>query len=336
MNQLRSSTRKEYIARINRVIDYVGSHLYERLTLEVLAEVAAFSPFHFHRIFKAMVGESINDFINRLRLERAATRLKNNPDSTITEISLDCGFASSSHFARAFKRHFGSSATQYRNMINDNGDVLEKEGIKQTSNIDQMIRKHGITNSNQGKDIPPDDGYNVLKQSINLNQRRNEEMKVEVKELPGYHVAYVRVMGGFKSERIKPAFEKIITWATARDLMGPKTLVLGVALDNPYVTPEDKCRYDACVTVPPGTKGQGEVGVYEISAGKYAIYHTEGEEVKINEQIGKAWDDLMGGWFPDSGYQPDDRPCFEIYRETEEDMKAGKFIVDLCEPVKPL
>jgi len=336
MNQIKNSTRKEYIARINRVINYIGENLYGRLTLEELAEVAAFSPFHFHRIFKAMVGENINEFISRLRLERAATRLINNPDATITEISIECGFSSSSHFARAFKRYFGYSATQYRKMINNKEEISQKGNREQISNIDQTISKYGITNSNHGKDIPPDHMYNFSDRFINLNQRRNEGMKVEVKNLPGYHVAYIRVMGGLNTEKISPAFDKVITWAKARDLIGPETLYIGVALDNPYVTPADKCRYDACITVPPGTKGEGEVGIYEIPKGKYAVYRTEGEEAKINEQIGKAWDDLIGGWFPDSGYQSDDRPCFEIYRETEEEKKAGKFVVDLCEPVKPL
>ena len=61
------------------------------------------------------------------------------------------------------------------------------------------------------------------------------------------------------------------------------------------MTPADKCRYDACIIVPAGTKGEGEVGMYKIPEGKYAIYRTELEEATINEQIGKAWDDLMGG-----------------------------------------
>jgi AraC family transcriptional regulator len=161
-------------------------------------------------------------------------------------------------------------------------------------------------------------------------------MNVDVKNLPGYHVAYVRVLDGYQSQKIKPAFQKVLAWAGARDLLGPQTLVLGVSLDNPEVTPADKCRYDACVTVPPATKGEGEIGVYDIAAGKYAVYRVEGDYAKIHEQLGKAWDALMGDWFPDSGYQPDDRPCFEIYHETEAQMKAGQYIVDICEPVKPL
>ena len=161
-------------------------------------------------------------------------------------------------------------------------------------------------------------------------------MNVEVKHLPGWHVAYVRVMDGFNSQKIKPAFQKVLTWAKARDLLGPDTLVIGVSLDNPEVTPANKCRYDACITVPSDTKAEGEVGIYAIAAGKYAVYRTEGNYTHINAELGQAWNALMGDWFPDSGYQPDDRPCFEIYRETEEEMAADKYIVDICEPVKPL
>jgi AraC family transcriptional regulator len=74
--------REEYVARINRVIDYIESHLDERLSLERLAKVANFSPFHFHRIFGAMVGQTLNQFIARLRAEKAAMQLVSNPKKT--------------------------------------------------------------------------------------------------------------------------------------------------------------------------------------------------------------------------------------------------------------
>ena len=80
-----------------------------------------------------MVGENINEFISRIRLERAATRLVNNPDAMVTDISIECGFSTSSHFARAYKKHFGYSATQYREMVNDAGEALDKVGIGKIS-----------------------------------------------------------------------------------------------------------------------------------------------------------------------------------------------------------
>ena len=105
---------EEYRARINRVIDYIEANIDRDLSLSELAEVAHFSPFHFHRIFRAMVGETLNGFIQRIRLEKAAMKLALNPRESITEIALDCGFSSPSVFARAFRETFGMSASQWR------------------------------------------------------------------------------------------------------------------------------------------------------------------------------------------------------------------------------
>ncbi|MBN1471413.1 MAG: helix-turn-helix transcriptional regulator [Syntrophaceae bacterium] len=106
--------REEYASRINRVIDYIENRYMKALTLDELADVAGFSRFHFHRIFRAMVGESLNQFVIRLRVEKSAAMLLNNPKKTITEIAFDCGFSGSAPFARSFKTLFGMSATDWR------------------------------------------------------------------------------------------------------------------------------------------------------------------------------------------------------------------------------
>ena len=103
--------RQEYVARVNRVIDHVDAHLDADLTLGELADVACFSRFHFHRIFSAMVGETITDYVKRIRLQNAASRLVNNPRDSVTDIAMACGFSSPSVFARAFKDKFGVSAS---------------------------------------------------------------------------------------------------------------------------------------------------------------------------------------------------------------------------------
>ncbi len=73
-------TRKEYIARINRVIDYIQTHLDQDLTLQTLSTIAYFSPYQLHRIFSAMMGETMSQFIQWLRIERAASLLKSSPE----------------------------------------------------------------------------------------------------------------------------------------------------------------------------------------------------------------------------------------------------------------
>ncbi|MCX6100333.1 MAG: AraC family transcriptional regulator, partial [Candidatus Bipolaricaulota bacterium] len=95
--------RREYVGRINRVMDYIQAHLAGDLGLESLARVAGFSPFHFHRVFRAVVGETLNDFIRRVRVGAAANRLLGNPRESITEIAVACGYSSPSAFAREFR-----------------------------------------------------------------------------------------------------------------------------------------------------------------------------------------------------------------------------------------
>ena len=85
MDEERSNRRRqEYMARINRVLDYIERRIDKEMTLEELAGVAHFSPFHFHRVFKAMVGETLHRFIQRLRIEKAAARLSTTPGKTVT------------------------------------------------------------------------------------------------------------------------------------------------------------------------------------------------------------------------------------------------------------
>ena len=78
-----AAARVEYLARIHRVTDHIERHLDERLALEDLARVACFSPFHFHRVFTACAGEPLYRFILRLRLEKAANQLAQNPGKSI-------------------------------------------------------------------------------------------------------------------------------------------------------------------------------------------------------------------------------------------------------------
>lgn len=143
---MQSPPRAEYVARINRVRDYIDEHLSDPLTLTELAEVAAFSPFHFHRIFAAMVGEPSGQYVRRLRLERAAQQLVASPRKPITAVALDCGFSGSAPFARAFKESFGVSASEWRRNRGHwvRGDtamsVLDRQSGRQVSKERQTVR----------------------------------------------------------------------------------------------------------------------------------------------------------------------------------------------------
>ncbi len=127
MNQS-SKHQKEYIRRINNVIDYIDSNLDEFLCLNKIAEVANFSPYHFHRIFTTFTGETLNNFVKRLRVEKAARLLIIDIEKPISEIAYYCGYNNTSVFCRAFKGHFKMNAMDYRNKYSKNGKYKSKNG----------------------------------------------------------------------------------------------------------------------------------------------------------------------------------------------------------------
>jgi AraC family transcriptional regulator len=165
-------------------------------------------------------------------------------------------------------------------------------------------------------------------------------MDIEIKTLPAYHVAYIRHISGYSkgqfNSEINQAFQQVCGWAAARDLFHPDTLVIGIPYDDPNITPNDRCRYDACVTVPGTvTEGAGAVGIQEISGGKYAACRIS-ISAQETHKIGEAVDAMYGEWLPGSGWMVDDRPSLEIYYDNP-DLPPGTWItMDYCIPVKPL
>ena len=109
----RSGTTATYIERVNLAIDHIVNHLDEPLRLRELSRTARLSPFHFHRVFQALVGETPSDFVKRLRLEKALGLMAQSRAPSLTSIALECGFSSSSDFSRCFKQRFGVSPSAF-------------------------------------------------------------------------------------------------------------------------------------------------------------------------------------------------------------------------------
>ena len=319
--------QESYTARTNRVIDYIDTNIDKDLSLEELAEVARFSPFHFHRIFSAMVGETLYGFIQRIRVEKAAGKLVLNPKRSITEIALECGFSGSSAFARAFRDGFGMSASDWRSRGYPQDSKERKADSKESQ---------AVGNIRQDFDVHSYYTQGIVRQIWRVEMKNKEiQTNVEVKELPEMHVAYVRHIGPYKgdTELFARLFGKLMAWAGPRGLLRfPETKVLGVYHDDPEITDEEKLRTDACITVPEDTRVEGEIGKTTIAAGKYAVAHFE---IKT-DQYEDAWKAVYGGWLPESGYQPDDGPCYEVYHNDPKEHPEGKQIVDICVPVKLL
>ncbi|MFZ5783543.1 MAG: AraC family transcriptional regulator [Pseudomonadota bacterium] len=240
------SHRREYERRVNRVMDYVQAHLAEELSLEKLADVAAFSPFHFHRIFSAITGETLSDFIRRIRLERAASALSVLHETSVLDIALRCGFSSAATFARAFKSHFGMSATAWR------------EGGARQWRDRRQARRPRKTDRKPRKALP-------------APNRQGPAMTVRIEDLPPYRVAYVRHVGPYGDGGISALWVDFERWIRAQGLRQPGTLTIGIGHDAPTIAAADRLRYDACLVVDPQYKADRTVNIADLPGGKYAI-----------------------------------------------------------------
>lgn len=304
----------EYIAKINRVIDYIDLNLGKSMTLDELSKVSHFSKFHFNRIFLSIVGESPFQFILRLRLEKSASLLLANDRESISDIAFRCGYSDLSVFSRNFKKYFGISASQYRR------DKF------QNSNINQVKSKLSK------KDERPHLYFCHDSQMIKWKTKMEMVKSVEVKELPSMTVGYLRNMGPYNGdkEQYENHRNRLFSWAASRDLLNTKDFkYLVLYHDNPQVALSDNLRMSLCVTIPEDLEVEGQIGKMHIVSTTYVLCRFELRE----DEFSLAWDWIYGQWFPNSGYQPDDKPYFETYPIPPKD---GLFVVDFCIPVKPL
>jgi AraC family transcriptional regulator len=308
--------RLEYEKRVNRVVDYVREHLADDLSLAALARVAAFSPFHFHRVFRAITGETLFAFIQRQRIEKAAGTLLLRPEESVLAVALDHGFASAATFARAFRGHFGMSATRWRAGGAARWRARHDAGRKPG----KQHRKRRKARRRRGADT-------------DRVRRPEGTMPIGFRDLPTFHVAYLRYVGPYGPHGIPALWRRLHAWMKPRGFDTPSRITLGIAYDDPTITAPEQCSYDACVVVPTDFAGDRWVNAADVPGGRYAVAGFVGTA----DGIGAAWDRVFAAWLPGSGYAPDDRPCYELYRGDPMVGTGGRrFRCELCLPVRPL
>ncbi|MBL8232329.1 MAG: AraC family transcriptional regulator [Bryobacterales bacterium] len=293
----------EYRRRINRVIDYIADHLDEPLKLRTVAGVACFSEFHFHKIFSVLMGETLNDFVTRLRIEKALFLMRYNPRLTLTEVALECGFHTSPNFSRVFRKKLG---------------VAPRDFDLQAYWQDRKIGKdHPFQSKYYQRELPPDEFEG--------------EFTVSLQRFPELHFAYIRVFNSYAGG-VSEAFARMDTWARMRGLMTEDVRFLGMSQDDPEITPLEKCRYDVCLTVPKGVRGEGEIQIRRLPAALYGVLRCTGEMAMVD----RAWNYLLKVWLVRSGYQPAPLPAIEYYHRSPL-LDGWRWIdFDACLPVKPL
>src|ERR1700737_5301302 len=219
------NSRSEYDKRMHRVLEHIDKHLDHSLDLGTLAEVAHFSPFHFHRLFSAWMGETLGDYLRRRKIEVAAMRLVAQPRVPVLHIALSVGFGSAEAFARAFRARFGFSPTSWR--------MQQAERRFENSNPGQMDRKISqaptAVSTNHG---------------ASRNTAVEASMNVNLVDRQPTTVAYLRHLGPY-GEPISQFWHKTVyPWLVANDLLDQPRF--GISHDDPTITSPNQCRYDAC------------------------------------------------------------------------------------------
>ncbi|MDH5228967.1 MAG: AraC family transcriptional regulator [Gammaproteobacteria bacterium] len=289
-----------YEQRLEHVLRYIDDHLEHPLNLEHIAQTAYFSPYHFHRLFHALTGETPNALITRLRLERAANQMLYQRKPSITDIALRSGFQTSSSFCNAFKKHFGINPSQWRKQNSKNGQVF----------INQLV-----------------DNQLMMK-----NETQHLEFPVHQQKRKALHIAYASSRSGYDEQSIAQAWQKILAWAESQHLLNDKTQYISIAFDNPDITQAHQCRYfagividDPCLITPAG------IAHYYLPAGDYAI-------LQFNEDIAlvpTAYQYLYKHWLLQSEFQAIDSPTFEYLYQLGPD-KNRRLRTDICLPIAPL
>lgn len=300
MPQLNSTKQQQ--SRINDVLYEIHRDISAPLSAKHLAKVAAYSEQHFHRVFKKNIGETVNVYIRRTRLEHAANQLMFDHNSNILNVAEKCGFISLSSFNRAFKTQFDVTPGEWRTI------------------------DHGHIEPPYLSDSEVKTGY------LRIQNKPLPDPKIV--KLDDMYVAYVRHQGYGRD--IRKAWLLLNAWAlqmslkstySPLDKMVKEGQQIGLHHSNPEWVKLQDCRYVACITIDRPLRKRGIVNSLTIPGGIHAAFKLSGQYGDLLPYIGK----IMSQWLPNSGYKLQTTPIFVHYQknhflDTDDFFEARLFL----------
>ena len=267
-------TMHSYQQRLERVINYMSEHLADELDVNQLAEIANFSPYHFHRIYREVIGEPVNATVRRLRLHHAARALISTEQPILT-IAKNVGYGSVEAFSRAFSKAYDFTPVKYRNERKDQC-YLTEFALSALTHVEESMTM----------------------------------FTVEMMNLEKTHLAGLDHSGDYM--KIGTKFENMYMQAGMLGLMDEKTRSFGMYYHDPESVAEEELRSVACISVDaaqlPAVEGSN-LSSHVLPEGQYASMIFTGP---YNE-LSKAYSWLFGHWLPNSGLQVGDFPAVEEY-----------------------
>lgn len=286
-----------YEARIRKVLEYIDAHLDEELDLERLSAVAAFSKYHFHRQFRDLLGVSVFNYVQLRRMKRAAYRLAFRPNLPVLEIALDCAYDGPEAFARAFKKHVGSSPSQFRKQP------------RWGSWFDAYRSVHDIRSQYMQPDVRPE--------------------QVRIVEFPETKVAALEHRGD--PVLIGDSIRKFVRWRKEHGLSPQVSATFNVFYVDIEATPAQEFRMDLCVSTDRAIE-PNDIGVMSkvIPGGRCALLRHVGSEDTLDAAIRH----LYAQWLPASGEEVRDYPLFLQRISFFPDVPEHEAITDIFLPLR--
>jgi AraC family transcriptional regulator len=300
---MKKQTFEDYRRRLLAVLIHIQRHLDGELSLEELAEVANFSPFHFHRIFHGLVGESVKEHVRRLRLERAAHQLRHTGQS-VTEIALAAGYQTLESFTRVFQKMFQQTPSAFR-------VARRVAAIGPAPARVHFVAEGTLTDFQPALPV----------------QRAVPALEVRFQRLPEMRVAFARHVGAY--DETDEAVERLLRWAGPRGLLTESATLFGIAYDDPEVTPPEKLRYDAALEVPETVLPTGDVGIQLLPSRNYAVTLHSGPY----EMLGTTYLRFCGEWLPLSGREVLAAPALEFYLNSPQNTPPTELRTEIYLPV---
>jgi len=284
---LRAETATRYDEVVLPVLLYCEEHLAEPLTLRDLSRVAGFSPHHFHRVFHHVTGEAPKQYLRRLRLESAVYRMKVSPDNVL-QIALDSGFATHDTFTRAFVRRFDMSPSEFRAVLKE-----------YRACVDDVLGSR--TYAGFTDETPLTLRFDLHKDPIT------------VERTPGRHLLFVRHQGYEQllapGESFLDLWADLFAYADAHRIDYSSEVLVGITHDDPYVTDEQRIRFDACIQVG-GPVSAAHPAAYRYLPSRLCVARRHHGGLK---EIAKTFAHIGVDWLPSTGYGLAAAPPFETY-----------------------
>ncbi len=278
-----------YFESLEKAVNYIENHLTDEIDLSIIAKEAGYSLYHFHRIFKGIIGDSMKDYITKRRVTEAAKDLASSNQSII-DIAIKYGYSSREAFTRAFERVYGR-----------NPSVVKRDGllyfVRQPMTTDYMMFEY---------------------------QKRKEGLQPLIRKLPKREIIGKKWTVKTDGSNLQDIPLLWHNWHKNKEWMKIKNIkhedeCMGICIHSNTDTFDYMIGHEvySVKEIP------DEMILHQLAPSYYAVFKTIGP---ITESVQKTWDYIYSIWLYDSSYQHAGLDDIEYYYNYQGELCADLYL----------